>query len=210
MASNIIDLQAQARTDNGTAAVKRLRKAGNIPGVVYGRGIKNSQIQLDSRTFTRIIDSSASDNILVNLQVGGATQLALVQEVQHDHLKGGIIHVDFHAIKPDEEIHAEVPLELIGAAVGVKAGGEMDHLLHSITVYCKPGDLPVKMQADVTNLEMGKAIHVREITLPAGVTVRLDGNVVVALIHEPKVDDSPAAVAKAAAPKGKAAPAAKK
>lgn len=211
--ANIIELQAQARSESGTAAVGRLRRAGSIPGVLYGRNRENSNIQVDGKTFTRIIDHSASDNILVNLQISGGEQLALVQEVQHDHLKGGILHVDFHAIAMDEDIHADVPLETVGTPEGAKFGGQLELMLHTIEVHCLPKDLPEKISIDVTSLKVGESIHVRELNLPEGVKVRLDGDVVVVIIHEPKVDDTPApaaAPAKGAAPAKAAAPAAKK
>jgi large subunit ribosomal protein L25 len=205
--ANIIDLQAQKRSVQGTGAVGRLRRAGSIPGVVYGRKLENTDIQVDGKTFTRIIDHSASDNILVNLQIDGSAQLALVQELQHDHLKGGILHVDFHAINMDEEIHADVPLELVGSAEGVKAGGQLDFLLHTITVYCLPKDLPEKISVDVTSLKLNEAFHVNQLSLPAGVKVRLDGDVVIAIVEEAKAEETPAAAAAAAPAKG-AAPAA--
>jgi large subunit ribosomal protein L25 len=212
--ANIIELQAQARSESGTAAVGRLRRAGTIPGVLYGRNRDNSKIQVDGKTFTRIIDHSASDNILVNLQIGGDVQLALVQEVQHDHLKGGILHVDFHAVAADEDIHASVPVETVGTPAGAKFGGQLELMLHAIEVHCLPKDLPEKISIDVSALNVGESIHIRELQLPAGVNVRLDGDVVVVIIHEPKVDDSPAAAAapaaKGAAPAKAAAPAAGK
>ena len=210
--ANIIDLAAQNRTENGTGAVGRLRRAGSIPGVIYGRKRENTSIQVDGKTFTRIIEHSASDNILVNLQIGGSTQLALVQEVQHDHLKGGVLHVDFHAIAMDEEIHADVPVETVGIPVGVKAGGQLDLLVHSLTVNCLPKDLPEKLVVDVTHLNVGEAVHIRELSLPAGVSIRIDGDVVVAIVEESKAEETPAQAAAAAPAKGAkaAAPAAKK
>ena len=202
--ANIIELQTESRTVSGTGAVGRLRRAGSIPAVVYGSKRENLNIQIDGKTFTKIIAHSASDNILCNLDLGGTTQLALVQEVQHDHLKGGILHVDFHAISMDEEIHAEVPLEFVGAAVGVKAGGQLDLLVLHINVQCLPKDLPQKITVDVTPLQIGQSLHVREIKLPEGVTTRLDGGVVVALVEESKVvEETPAAAAAATKAKGK-------
>eukprot|EP01031_Cornospumella_fuschlensis_P000287 gene287-355_t len=97
--AKILDLTAQPRTSEGTASVKRLRKAGSIPAVVYGRKKEATNVQVNTKVFTKLLENSASDNILVSLKFeGGSDQLALVQEVQHDHLKGGILHVDFHAI----------------------------------------------------------------------------------------------------------------
>lgn len=205
--ANIIDIPASKRSDTGTGRVGRVRNSGKIPAVLYGKKVQNTNLVVDTKTFTKIINNSASDNILVNLQVDGAEQLALVQEVQHDHIKGGILHVDFHAIAMDEEIHAHVPVETTGEAVGAKMGGQLEILLHTLEVRCLPKDLPERISIDVTHLNVGDAVHVRELKVPEGVSLRLDGDVVVVILEEPKeVEAAPAAPADAKAA-GKAAPA---
>ncbi|MFC5454342.1 50S ribosomal protein L25 [Prosthecobacter fluviatilis] len=211
--AKILDLQAEVRTQSGTGAVKRMRKAGNIPAALYGRKVKPSSIQVHGKTFSKLLEGSASDNILVSLKIAGEEQLALVQEVQHDYLRGGILHIDFHAVAADEEIHANVPVTIVGEAKGQKQGGMVEAIHHEIEVRCLPKDLPESIQIDVTSLEVGKGIHVGEINFPAGVTPRLGGDVVIVMCEEPKVEaePEPAAAAPAAGAKpaaGAAAPAA--
>ncbi|MGV3661224.1 MAG: 50S ribosomal protein L25 [Prosthecobacter sp.] len=210
--AKILDLQAEPRTQSGTAVAKRMRKAGSIPAALYGRKVKPSSIQVHGKTFSKLLEGSASDNILVSLKIAGAEdQLALVQEVQHDYLRGGILHVDFHAVAADEEIHANVPVVTVGEAKGLKLGGMVEAIHHEIEVRCLPKDLPESIQIDVTNLEVGKGIHVSEITFPEGVTCRLGGDVVIVMCEEPKVEVEPepaAAAAPAAGAKPAAAPAA--
>lgn len=215
--AKILDLVAQPRTVSGTGAVKRLRNTGSTPAVVYGRKVAPLNVQVDTKTFTKILQGSASDNILVSLKLENGEQLALVQEVQHDHLKGGITHVDFHAIAMDEEIHAEVPVEVVGEAPGLKFGGLVEAIHHTLEVRCLPKDLPERISVDVSSLELGKSIHVGEINFPEGVRPKLAADVVVVMCEEPKVEAEPepaaaaAAAAKAApAAKAAAAPAAKK
>ena len=213
--AKILDLQAKVRTAEGTSAVKRLRKAGSIPAVIYGKKHSNAKVEVNSKTFTSIIEHSASDNILVNLKIDGEAQdsLALVQEVQHDYLRGGILHVDFHAVAADEDIHASVPVVLSGVEVAEKKGGKLEFVLHSLEVHCLPKDLPESIALDVSYLNVGEATHVRELTLPEGVSTKLEGDVVVAILKEPLVaEEAPAPAADSKAPakgaKG-AAPAAK-
>ncbi len=211
--AKILDLQAEVRTQSGTGAVKRMRKAGNIPAALYGRKVKPSSIQVHGKTFSKLLEGSASDNILVSLKIAGEEQLALVQEVQHDYLRGGILHIDFHAVAADEEIHANVPVAIVGEAKGQKQGGMVEAIHHEIEVRCLPKDLPESIQIDVTSLEVGKGIHVGEINFPAGVTPRLGADVVIVMCEEPKVEaePEPAAAAPAAGAKpaaGAAAPAA--
>lgn len=205
--AKILDLQAEVRTQSGTGAVKRMRKAGTIPAALYGRKVKPASIQVHGKTFSKLLEGSASDNILVSLKIAGAAedQLALVQEVQHDYLRGGILHIDFHAVAADEEIHANVPVAMIGEAKGLKQGGLVEAIHHEIEVRCLPKDLPESIQIDVTNLEVGKGIHVSEITFPAGVTCHLGGDVVIIMCEEPKVEAEPEPAA-AAAPAAGAKP----
>ncbi len=211
--AKILDLQAEPRALSGTSVAKRMRKAGDIPATLYGRKVKPANIQIHGKTFSKLIGGRVSDNILVSLKITGAAedQLALVQEVQHDYLRGGILHVDFHAIAHDEEIHASVPVAIVGEAKGLKQGGLVEAIHHEIEVHCLPKDLPESIQIDVSSLELGQGIHIREITFPAGVTCRLGDDVVIVMCEEPRVEVEPepvAAAAKAAAPAAKAGAAA--
>ena len=205
--AKILDLQAEVRTQSGTGAVKRMRKAGTIPAALYGRKVKPSSIQVHGKTFSKLLEGSASDNILVSLKIGSEEQLALVQEVQHDYLRGGILHIDFHAVAADEEIHANVPVAMIGEAKGLKQGGLVEAIHHEIEVRCLPKDLPESIEIDVTHLEVGQGVHVSEIKFPEGVTCHLGGDVVIVMCEEPKVEVEPEPTA-AAAPAAGAKPAA--
>ncbi len=209
--AKILELSASPRTESGTAAVKRLRKTGRIPAVIYGKKHENANLDLDAKTFTKLLDASASDNILVNLKIEGekADSLALVQEVQHDHLRGGILHVDFHAVAADEVIHASVAIILTGVDIAEKKGGMLEHIMHSIEVNCLPKDLPEKLTLEVASLELNQSKHVSDLKLPEGVSTKIDGHVVVAVLKEPTVVEEVAPVAAAATPAaGAAAPAA--
>lgn len=200
--AKILDLNAEPRTVVGTAAVKRLRKAGTVPAALYGRKTAPAAIQIHGKTFSKLLSTSASDNILVSLKIAGSTEnhLALVQEVQHDYIKGGILHVDFHAVVQDEEIHAHVPVQTSGEAPGQKFGGLIEFIHHDLEVICLPKDLPESIEVDISALELGKSIHVGDIKLADGVRCRLADDVVVLLCTEPKVEavPEPAAAAPAA------------
>ena len=199
--ATILDLSAEPRKRTGTGAMGRLRKEGSIPAILYGRTHASTTLKVDGKTFTKIVEHSASDNILVTLKISGEDkdQLALVQEVQHDHLRGGILHIDFHAIAADEEIHADVPVDLVGIPVGIKQGGVLEYIHHTLEVRCLPKNLPDKLPVDVTHLSLNDSIHVRDIPLPEGVRTLMAGDVVIAMVAEPKVEAEPEPVAAAAA-----------
>lgn len=209
--AKILELSASPRTISGTAAVKRLRKTGRIPAVIYGKKHTNTNLDLDAKTFTKLLNASASDNILVNLKIEGekADSLALVQEVQHDYLRGGILHVDFHAVAADELIHANVAIVLTGVDIAEKKGGMLEHIMHSIEVRCLPKDLPEKLTLEVASLEINQSKHVSDLVFSEGVSTKIDGHVVVAVLKEPTVAEEVTPAAAAATPAaGAAAPAA--
>ncbi len=185
--ATIHPLTAAKRESSGSAAAKKLRRTGRVPAVVYGGKQDNYGVDLDAVSIRDLLASSASENVLVRLDIDGAREqgkLALIQDVQHHPLTSAVTHVDFRVVNDDDLITASVPLELIGDSVGVKAGGLLDQQLLSLEVRCKPGDLPDKVQGDISNLGVGGAFHVGEVTWPEGVGPVLGEDVVVAIVAE--------------------------
>ncbi len=182
-----INLKAEKRESVGSAAVGRLRRAGFIPGVVYGASQDNYAVQVEAKAFEDILRHSASEQILVNLQIEGAKEsdkLALIQAVQHHSISGKILHVDFNAVNEANEIHARVPVELTGDAVGIKHGGILDTLLHDIEVHCLPKDLPSVLSFDVSGLDIGDSLSIGSAPFPDGVSASLDDSVLIAIVNE--------------------------
>ena len=200
-------LTAHTRKRSGSGALNSLRREGLIPGVVYGKTQAAFNVRLNRREVETVLHKSASEQILVNLTIEdlNETKLALIQDVQHNPLTGLITHLDFHAIREDEVIHANVPLELVGEPVGVKSGGGLlEHLFHSLEIRCLPKDLPDAIEADVSALELNGALHLRDVKMPEGVKPVASGDVIVAMVSEPKVSAEPTPSAAAPAD-GKAA-----
>lgn len=197
-------LTAQRRLTSGRSAVNKIKQQGLIPAVVYGGHDKPINLTVNAREIATILAHATSEHFLVDLEIadGGSTssRLALVQEVQHDPLKGDVLHVDFHAVKADEKLHAEIPVETTGEADGVKNfGGILEISMHAIEVECLPKDLPELITLDVTALGVGDAIHVKDIQFPAGVTARVDGDLSVVRVAAPKVEVEPVPAAVEAA-----------
>jgi large subunit ribosomal protein L25 len=170
-----IQLKAEPRGGVGTVESKRTRKTGFVPAVIYGRHLgKPQNLQLNARDLKTALGKSAGEHLLVDLEItGGGKTLALIQDVQHHPLKRDILHVDFHALREDEKMHTTVPVICFGEASGVKnSGGVLEQLLRSIEVECLPKDLPESITVDVTKLEIGDAIHIKDIQLPSGVIAR--------------------------------------
>ena len=186
-------LNATKRELRGTSASKRLRREGIVPAVVYGSKQRAYMIQVKESTFADVFRKQTSENFLVNLEIEGAdekTKLAFVQDIQRNPLTGGFVHVDFRAVLDDEIISATVPIDLIGESEGVKAGGLLEQLLHSLEVQCKPADLPSHIEHDINSLEVGESVKVGELDLPEGVSTKMDSDVLVALVAKSRVSVS--------------------
>jgi large subunit ribosomal protein L25 len=184
-------LKAEDRKRTGTGVLKLMRREGFIPSVVYGGGSENRNVKVGSKAFREVISQSASANILVTLELdGGGSQLAFVKDLQHDPISGNVLHADFLAVGDDTEITAQIPVTLTGEALGVKAGGQLEQLLYNIEIKCLPKDLPESLTADVTDLDVGSALHIGEVQWPEGAAPTLNDDVVVALVAKARVEQS--------------------
>lgn len=191
-----VKLTAERRTATGRSAVRKLKATGAVPAVIYGAKDKAEPLQVSRRDITAMLSHAAGENILVELEIAGKSRLALVQEVQHAPVGGAILHVDFHAVSMDEVIQADVPLEPTGTANGVKnMGGLLEQSLRSLAIECLPRDLPDLIMVDVSALNIGDAIHVREIQLPTGVSTRVQPDLTAFSVLAPTVEEEPVAAA---------------
>jgi large subunit ribosomal protein L25 len=184
-------LIAEERARTGSGVLKQMRREGYIPSVVYGGGSDNKNVKVHAKTFRDMLNNAASDSILVTLDLGDSnSQLAFLQDVQQNAITGEILHVDFLAVNQDTSINAALPLELTGEPEGVKAGGLLEQMLHSLDISCLPKDLPEGITADVSALEIGDALHISEVNFPEGVTPTLGGDVVVAILAKTRTAKS--------------------
>jgi len=200
--SNQVSLKATRRTALGRNAVKKVKAAQAVPAILYGQGVEPQPLQVERRAINTVLSHAVGENILVNLEIedGGnaAPRLALINEVQHHPVNRSILHIDFQAVSTTETLVAEVPIESLGEAVGVKTGGGLlEQSLRSLEVECLPKDLPESIRVDVSNLGLGQALHVRDLPVLSGVKYLLDGEVTVFLVSEPKVADEAVAGAEA-------------
>ena len=193
-------LTAERRTAIGRSAVRKLKASGSVPAVMYGSKDKPEALQISKRDINALLSHAAGENTLVELEIGGKSRLALVQEVQHAPLGGAVLHVDFHAVSQDEVIEADVPLEPTGTANGVKnMGGLLEQNLRTLAIECLPRDLPDVLRVDVSELNIGDSIHVREIQLPSGVTTRIQPELTAFSVLAPTVEEEPVAATEEAA-----------
>ena len=198
-----LELKAEPRSGSGTTASKAVRKAGNVPAIIYGRHQQPQSLQLNAHGLKLSLSKASGAHALVDLEIaGGARTLAIVQHVQVHPVTRVILHVDFHALHEDEIMHTTVALVPFGEAAGVKnSGGLLEQQIRALDVECLPKDYPDAVIVDVSALNVGDYIHVREIALPAGVVTHHSPEAIVFHCAAPTVEVEPVAGAE-----GKAEP----
>jgi large subunit ribosomal protein L25 len=164
-------LNAERRSDAGKGVARKLRAAGKVPAVLYGQGIDATPLTVDARDLQHLLHSGAGSNVLVDVVVEGEEHLAIPREIQRDHIHSKFVHVDFLAVSRTQTITVSVPVIEIGEAVGIKEGGVVEHHLRELQVECLPQDVPDQIEVDITEIELGGMVHVRDIQVPAGVTI---------------------------------------
>lgn len=192
-------IQATERARTGSGALNAMRREGFVPSVIYG-ATENKNIKVHAKTFRDMLNTSPSSQILLNLEVeGSAPQRVFIQDLQFDAITGMILHADFLAVTDETLLTAKLPVVLKGEPKGIKMGGALEQLVHTLKVKALPNDLPLTIEADVTGLNLSEALTVGDIEFPAGVTPTLQGHVLVALVAMTRAAKSAGADTEAAA-----------
>ena len=171
-----IILEIQPREEIGKSKVKDLREKGFIPAVIYAEGKKSQPIKVSHRQLWQLIHQHRLESIVINLKMQDDKKQkgrsCLIKEIQHDPVKGDIIHVDFNEISLTKVIKVNVPVVAKGEPIGVRQeGGSLEHILWEIEVECLPTDIPRDIEVDVSLLNIGDAIHIKDITFPSNIKV---------------------------------------
>jgi large subunit ribosomal protein L25 len=189
MADSSSKLSLNARAPEGSRSARRLRRAGSVPGVLYGGGDEPAHFSVDARTLRNTLAHSGA--ILQVSLDGGTDSPVLVKDVQRHPVRGDVVHVDLLRVRMDEAIQTTVVLELTGAdhAPGVVEGGVLTQETRELNVEALPGDIPDVITHDVSRLEMNATLLLSAITAPRGVTFLDDpGETVVATITPPTLE----------------------
>lgn len=166
-----VGLKVEVRTGRGKGPARQLRIAGGIPAVLYGQGQDSLALAVNERALSHALATEAGMNVLLDLQVDGASELAMPKAVHRDPVKGHIIHVDFLRINRLQTITVDIPLHIEGTSAGVKLGGMLDIHLHSVHIETLPSNVPEALIVDVTDLNVGDTLRVQDLPVPDGVTV---------------------------------------
>ncbi|TLM72658.1 MAG: 50S ribosomal protein L25 [Actinobacteria bacterium] len=200
MSAEAATIKAARRTVIGKAS-RRLKGAGLIPAVLYGRGRETVSISLDRHDFEQFLAHGAGHTPILRIEVEGEAKPvdAVIKSIHRDPTKDTVRHVDFLAVSMDRPIHASVTIHFSEECAGVKAGGVFTANLHGVEVEALPKDLPEAIEADISALEVGDNLHVSALIVPAGVTVLTDPDSVVCSVVAPRVEVEEAAPVEEAA-----------
>jgi large subunit ribosomal protein L25 len=191
--------EARKRAGAGSSDARRVRRAGRIPAVIYGRSGSAVTIDLNALEFSTGV-KGISGSTIVKVNVDGNAVDAFVKDTQRNILNGQILHVDFYEVETGKLLRARVPLHITGNPVGVRNGGIFESPLHEIEVESLPRNLPERIIVDVSALDVNQSIHVRDLALGDGVRLISGGDQVVALVKFAKAEEAaPAEEAAAAA-----------
>jgi large subunit ribosomal protein L25 len=180
-------LTAAPRETSGSRAVRRLRRSGRVPGVLYGGEGEPVPFDVDARELRHALHASGA---VLEVEIGGETATAVLKDSQHHPVRGETLHVDLVRVRMDVAIQTTVPLDLTGVdeAPGVKEGGVLEQPLRELNIEALPGDVPESVTFDASGLEAGATVTLAEITAPAKVTLLDDPEAVVATIVAPKLE----------------------
>ncbi len=177
-------LTATARDTTGKGAARSLRREGSVPAVIYGHAREVQSLAVPSRDLDKLLGSIAAGSTVVELAIDGKTSRTLIREIQRHPFKRTVLHVDFQELVAGEKITVSIPLVLHGVPEGVRLGGGiLEQMLRDIEVEVDPANIPNHIDVDVSHLVVGHSVHVRDLNIPAGVTVLADEDAPVALVQ---------------------------
>ena len=187
-------LSATLRSESGKGAARALRRAGSVPAVIYGHKREPMSLAIPTRELERLLERVAAETTVVELSIDGKVSRTLIREIQKHPFKKQLVHIDFQELVAGERITVNIPLVIVGTSVGVRSfAGVLDQTMRELEVSVDPGSIPNHIDIDVSALNVGDSIHVRDLQLPPGVLVIADLDASVVVVAAPKVNATDAA-----------------
>jgi len=184
-------LSIKKRNIQGSSSSRRMRTEGVLPGIMYGSDDEPNPVEMSLHQVEQILKNHNSDTLLieVDLENEGSTRV-LMKEVQYHPVTSSILHVDLQRVVAGKPIQVDIAVELKGEPEGVKSGGLLDHITHTISIECLPKDMITSVEVDISNLEIGNTLSVSDINLPSQIKILSDENLLIVSVNAPKVNDS--------------------
>jgi len=183
-------LAARVRESTGKGAARKLRKNNKMPAIFYGPGTQSIMLTVDYPELARITKLGGRENIILDLQItsdhGEETRKAILKDLMVDPVNGAYLHADFYEISMDKEITVDIPVTLINTPIGVtEEGGFLQHIRRDITVSCLPDSLVDSLDIDVSEMNIGDTVHIRDIEFPEGINCSEEGHLTVVVVSAP-------------------------
>lgn len=186
-----VTLSAQVRSDKGKGAARKLRRDKRVPAVFYGPSAAATMLSVGYADLQAIIRSTTSENIILQLLIeseqGVDARSVILKELQTDSIKPVYYHADFYEIAMDKELTLDIAIHLVGTPLGIAKGGMLQQVKRELQVACLPGDMVESIQVDVSSLDVGDAVHVKDIVLPTGIRLLAEADETVAVVAVPHV-----------------------
>ncbi len=191
------ELKARLREDTGKGFARRIRRAGNVPGILYGEGNDPVVLEVDLKELHRVTHTGAGSNVILDLKIDGAQRggcKAIIREIQYHPVRRDVLHVDFQEVSMTKQVHVNIPVKVVGEPVGVKTKGGVLELLHrEVEVRCLPADIPESLVVDVTELDVGDSMQVRDLVFEGGEIIDEPETTVVTIVAPTVVEEKPKA-----------------
>ncbi|WP_438448952.1 50S ribosomal protein L25 [Gorillibacterium sp. sgz5001074] len=201
----VLSLKAEVRDGSTKHAVKQLRSSGKVPGVVYGKKVGSTTIAVEAKELLMLLRSNPHAIVEMDLPQGGK-QPVMIHEVQRDKITRNLLHIDFHQINMDEPVRTSVTLELVGEPKGEQEGGMLQVQMHEVEIRCLPALIPGAIRYDISAMELGDTVLVRDLVMPEGIELKSHAEDVVATLLAPQKEaEEPDEAAAQAEAKGKPA-----
>jgi large subunit ribosomal protein L25 len=185
-------LSAEIRDEIGKERAKKLRAKGLIPAIFYGPRSQSIPLVINDKEFSKTLQTEAGENVLIDLHIRKGDHLdrkvVMVKDVQIDPLKGKNLHTDFYEVTMHEMVTVEVPIHLVGKPEGIKMGGILEQIRRVIQIQCLPGDIPKRIDIDVSSLNIGDSIHVQDIQVEKA-KILSEANLTIATVVPPVAEE---------------------
>lgn len=190
-----VSINVEKREEHGKGVARSLRRAGMVPAVLY-RGGGAQSIKFNKKDLAKLINSMSGEQVMVDLQFkDGEKKIALLKDYQVDPIRRELLHTDFFEVSLTETVRVPVHVTTVGEPIGVRRdGGILQHTLREVMIECLPDKMPGKIQYDISQLEVGQSVHVRDLTFEEGVKVITDPGDVIVTVITPVIEAAPVAV----------------
>lgn len=190
-----ITLAARIRTEKGKGAARKIRGDNRIPAIFYGPNQEPIMLAVEESDLRGILRNTAGENVILGLQIesdkGSDTRSVMLKELQTDTVLDTILHADFYEISMDKELTIDIPIRLVNIPVGVTNGGILQQVKREVSVSGLPGKLVDVLEGDVSELDVGDSLHLKEIVIPEGITLNEEDSLTVAVVAAPTVVEEP-------------------